>query len=96
MPDLSKTIVPQWEKLGTNCREVTFHPRLPDVTASLYIGLSKVIGYAVSINAINKRNAANILKEGKDCFIKLAVEQGKLVEELPGLVSVSSRPSGLC
>ena len=84
-PDLSKTLIPQWEKLRDEFQGANIHPRLPDVTASLYIGLSKVIGYAVSINAINKRNAANILKEGKDCFIKLAVEQGKLVEELrPG------------
>lgn len=78
--EFEESLMLQWEKYRVEFQNSSIHPRLHDVVASLYTGLSMGIAYAASIKAIDKKEASKLLKEGKEIFRRLSREQGERVE----------------
>lgn len=56
------------------------HPRMPEITAGLIIGLETAIEYALDKKAITKKDAEDLLSSGNTVFISLAGKQALRVD----------------
>ena len=56
------------------------HPRMPEITAGLLVGLETAVSYALDKKGITKKEADSLLKAGRDTFISLARKQAARVD----------------